>query len=119
VVVGVVVVVVAVMVLNFYFLGGFQKTDEVTTVDESGSTSIDEPALRSTINQMPVEAISDTEKEGFQYMLEKVELAHDVYITHYEQWNLPIFDNIARSEQTHIDAVKTLIDNYGFGVNPC
>ena len=112
VVVGVVVVVV-VMVLSFYVWGGFQKTDDVTTVDENGSTSIDEPALRATIDQMPVEAISEAEKEGILYMREEEKLAHDVYLTLYEQWNLPIFDNIARSEQTHTDAVKTLIDKYG------
>ncbi|MBN1762172.1 MAG: DUF2202 domain-containing protein [Methanomicrobia archaeon] len=101
------------MMLGFYVWGGFQKTNDMTTVDESGSTSIDEPVLRSTIDQMPVEVLSDAEKAGILYMREEEKLAHDVYLTLYEQWNLPIFNNIARSEQTHTDAVKTLIDKYG------
>jgi hypothetical protein len=113
VVVGAVVVVVVVAALSLYFLGGFPKPEDVTTVDESGSTSIDEPALRSTIDQMPVGSVSDAEKDGILYMREEEKLAHDAYLKLYEQWNLPIFDNIARSEQTHTDAVKTLIDKYG------
>lgn len=113
VVVGVVVVAVVAVALSLYFAGVFQRPEDVTTIDESGSTSIDEPALRSTIDQMPVESVSDTEKAGILYMREEEKLAHDVYRTLYEQWNLPVFDNIARSEQTHTDAVKTLIDKYG------
>jgi len=113
VLVGVVVVVAVVAALSLYFLGGFLKPEDVTTVDESGSTSIDEPVLRSTIDQMPVGSVSDAEKDGILYMREEEKLAHDAYLTLYEQWNLPIFDNIARSEQTHTDAVKTLIDKYG------
>jgi hypothetical protein len=109
----VVVVVVVVVALSLYFLGQFQRPQDVTTVVESGSTLINEPALRSTIDQMPVESLSDAEKEGILYMREEEKLAHDVYLTLYEQWNLPIFDNIARSEQTHTYAVKTLIDKYG------
>jgi len=27
------------------------------------------------------------------------------------KWNMPIFNNIANSEQTHTDAVKTLLKN--------
>jgi len=75
--------------------------------------SIDEPALRSTIDQMPAGTLSDAEKDGILYMREEEKLAHDVYLMLYEKWNLAIFDNIARSKQTHTDAVKTLIDKYG------
>ena len=113
VLVGAVVVIVVVAALSLYFLGGFPKPEDVTTVDESGSTSIDEPVLRSTIDQMPVGSLSDAEKDGILYMREEEKLAHDAYLTLYEQWNIPIFDNIARSEQTHTDAVKALIDKYG------
>ena len=47
------------------------------------------------------------------YMREEEKLAHDVYVTLYAQWDLPVFQNISQSEQTHTDAVKTLIDRYG------
>jgi hypothetical protein len=67
---------------------------EVTTVDQIGS-------------------LSDAEIEGILYMREEEKLARDVYLTLYEAWELPIFQNIARSEATHMEAVNTLIDRYG------
>jgi hypothetical protein len=46
-------------------------------------------------------------------MREEEKLARDVYLKLYEKWQLPVFQNIAGSEQTHTDAVKTLLDRYG------
>jgi hypothetical protein len=59
------------------------------------------------------EELSTAEIEGILYMREEEKLARDVYLTLYEQWELSIFQNIANSEQTHMDAIKTLIDRYG------
>jgi len=59
------------------------------------------------------EELSAEEIEGILYMREEEKLARDVYLTLYEQWGLSIFQNIANSEQTHMDAIKTLIDRYG------
>lgn len=52
------------------------------------------------------------EIEGLVYMREEEKLARDVYLTLYEKWNLQIFKNIASSEQTHTDAIKTILDEY-------
>lgn len=106
------VVIVLAAVLSLYFIGQPETSQDIVIVDEAGRTSIDEPALRSTIDQMPAGTLSDAEKDGILYMREEEKLAHDVYLMLYDQWNLAIFDNIARSEQTHTDAVKTLIDKY-------
>ena len=46
-------------------------------------------------------------------MREEEKLARDVYLTLYEKWNLAILNNIASAEQTHMEAVKTLMDRYG------
>ena len=46
-------------------------------------------------------------------MREEEKLAHDVYVTLYEIWGLNIFQNISRAEQTHMEAVQTLLDKYG------
>ena len=56
--------------------------------------------------------ISDEEAEGLQFMREEEKLAHDVYVTMYKKWDLPIFNNIAAAEQKHADAVVTLLDRY-------
>jgi hypothetical protein len=56
--------------------------------------------------------LSDAEAQGILYMREEEKLARDVYTTLYGVWGLPVFQNIARSEQSHMDALKTLIDRY-------
>jgi hypothetical protein len=57
--------------------------------------------------------LSAAEAEALLYMREEEKLAHDVYVTLYEQWGLNTFQNIASSEQAHTDAVKALLDRYG------
>lgn len=57
--------------------------------------------------------LSNEEAAALLYMREEEKLAHDVYVTLYDQWGLAIFQNIANSEQTHTDAIKTLLDRYG------
>jgi hypothetical protein len=48
-----------------------------------------------------------------RFLREEEKLARDVYITLGERWGLPIFMNIASSEQVHTDRVKVLLDAYG------
>jgi hypothetical protein len=57
-------------------------------------------------------ALSQDEEDALLYMREEEKLAHDVYVSLYAKWGLPIFDNISRSEATHTAAVKTLLDRY-------
>jgi hypothetical protein len=57
--------------------------------------------------------LSAEESAALLYMREEEKLAHDVYVTLYAQWNLPVFQNISQSEQTHTEAVKALLDRYG------
>ncbi len=46
-------------------------------------------------------------------MREEEKLARDVYLTLYDKWGTQVFSNIARSEQMHMDAIGTLLKNYG------
>ena len=57
--------------------------------------------------------LSAAEKEGLLEMREEEKLARDVYLTLGEKWKVPIFGNIADSEQRHTDAIKGLLDKYG------
>ncbi|MCD6291540.1 MAG: DUF2202 domain-containing protein [Anaerolineae bacterium] len=84
----------------------------MVNVDKDGNTGVNQTALNEALSQIPTGAISDTEAEGLAYMREEEKLARDVYLTLYQKWNLPIFQNIANSEQTHMDAVKALLDRY-------
>ncbi len=62
---------------------------------------------------VPSGELSEEERESILYMREEEKLARDVYLYLYNKWELQIFQNIARSEQRHMDMVKVLIDRYG------
>lgn len=47
------------------------------------------------------------------YIREEEKLARDIYSAMFEKWNKNIFDNIAQSEQIHMDAILTLLNRYG------
>lgn len=47
------------------------------------------------------------------HLREEEKLARDVYNELYSEWGQWIFDNIAQSEQQHMDAVKALLEKYG------
>jgi hypothetical protein len=81
-------------------------------VDDSGNTSIDGVALATAMPSPSLDALSQEEIDGLRYMREEEKLARDVYLTLYDQWGVPIFQNIASSEATHTEAVKTLLDRY-------
>lgn len=58
-------------------------------------------------------SLSDEEVAGLLFMREEEKLAHDLYVSFFEMWGLPIFQNIASSEQTHMDSVAFLLEKYG------
>jgi hypothetical protein len=53
------------------------------------------------------------EKEDLLHMREEEKLARDVYLTLYDKWGQNVFKNIASAEQTHMDAIGTLLEKYG------
>ena len=56
--------------------------------------------------------LSEAEITSLIHMREEEKLARDVYLELYDTWGQKIFSNIASSEQTHTDAVKTLLETY-------
>ncbi|MBX7213819.1 MAG: DUF2202 domain-containing protein [Thermoflexales bacterium] len=72
------------------------------------------PATTPVVAVTPVSgALSQAEIAGLLRMREEEKLARDVYQALYETWHAQVFANITRSEQTHMDAVKGLLDAYG------
>lgn len=59
------------------------------------------------------DALTSTDMAALQYMYEEEKLARDVYAAMYEIYGQRVFENIGQSEQTHMDAVKQLLDGYG------
>lgn len=61
----------------------------------------------------PGDELTVHETEYLWFMREEEKLARDTYTYFYEQWDLPVFENIAASEQRHTDAIEKLIVVYG------
>jgi len=61
----------------------------------------------------PAPVLTQAEADDLLFMREEEKLARDVYITLYAEWGNRVFDNIAQSEQTHMDAVLGLLNTYG------
>lgn len=59
-----------------------------------------------------VTPLTANEAQALQFMREEEKLARDVYDQLYKKWNLITFQNIAASEQTHFDALGTLLTRY-------
>jgi hypothetical protein len=51
--------------------------------------------------------------ELLQAMVAEEKVAHDVYVTLGDMYDVSTFDRIANSEDRHQDAVRTLLDAYG------
>jgi hypothetical protein len=68
--------------------------------------------VNALVSSLPHEELSEAEIKGLMQMREEEKLARDVYLTLYEDWDRQIFQNIARSEERHMEAVKTLLAKY-------
>ncbi len=75
------------------------------------SSNSQNPAIESVLS-LSYQALNSSEVQGILYMREEEKLARDVYLKLYEMWKLPIFKNIAESEQIRMDLVKALIIKY-------
>lgn len=65
------------------------------------------------LTAIPASDLSAEEAAALLFMREEEKLARDVYNQMYALWGQPVFQNIAASEQTHMDEIKLLLDRYG------
>lgn len=71
-------------------------------------------ALPLALLSVPAQAATNQERDDMlAWMVEEEKVAHDVYTTLGEQFNVSTFTRIAASEAKHQDAVRTLLDRYG------
>ncbi len=67
----------------------------------------------SSITAQQSSKLSQEEINGLLFTREEEKLARDVYQTLGATWKVSVFNNIAASEQNHMDAIKVLLDRYG------
>ena len=66
----------------------------------------DSPGTESLTN----DSLSNDCLSSLAYMREEEQLAHDVYVKMFDLWDAKVFENIAKSETKHTDAVKGLLE---------
>ena len=97
------------------------QTEPATTSTDTGVATNDsgnDAAIPATANHPDLAAIpsadlSAAETDALLFMREEEKLAHDVYVALGEMWDLKVFENISRSETSHMEAVLELLDRYG------
>lgn len=87
-------------------------SDRGALLDENSATFLDVVSIRDAVAAMPKADLNESEIEGILYMREEEKLARDAYWTFDDQYGLPVFENIADAEETHMDSVKVLMDKY-------
>jgi len=81
--------------------------------DNEAQMTAGEAALAKNIAAIPPGEISEEERASLILLREEEKLARDVYIAMYQLWGQRTFNNISRSEETHMRAVLTLLNRYG------
>jgi hypothetical protein len=95
-----------IMVLGFLFLA-CQNENPISTTENESLLKL--RPLTGTTCQF---YLSPEEEEGLIHMRLEEKVARDVYIYFYTLYNKKIFSTIMESEQGHMDAIKTLLNNY-------
>lgn len=102
--------IIATIVFTLSFFGC--KNDNSLVAADDSIQSAEMQSIEDAIGSLPLGDLSDAEKDGLIFMREEEKLARDVYLYFYEKYNMRIFSNIAKSESTHMAALKMLLDKY-------
>lgn len=87
-------------------------TKSVNESNANNNGDINKEILQAQIAALPKEDLNADELASLSFMREEEKLARDVYTTLYNKWGANPFTNIAKSEQTHMDAVLILLNKY-------
>jgi len=93
------------MLVVLMALAGVLSLGSVALAEETSNSAVD---MRAVVPGDP----SQEEIDGLVFMVEEEKLARDVYQGLHEEWGEQIFENIAGSEQAHMDALGRLLERY-------
>ena len=96
-----------------------EKYDYISSIDQQMAASLDSinvpglpDCLANYLDSLPAEAISESELNTLKFVREEELLAHDVYVALYEQYAIPVFNNISKSESFHTNMILALLQKY-------
>jgi len=84
-------------------------TDANTVIDQSSQAHQD---VSTVLDTLPVYELTTEQEDGLVFMYQEEKVARDVYLKLGELWGLRVFENIAKAEQKHMDAVKDILEKY-------
>lgn len=70
-------------------------------------------AIAAYIDTLPLQDIDAVELAELVHMRQEEKIARDAYQVLYDLWGLQVFQNIAESEQSHMDLTLLLFERYG------
>jgi hypothetical protein len=77
-----------------------------------GNAGAGQAAASPLYQNVAYQEVDALEAATLSFMREEEKLARDVYLNLFDQWQSPLFENIANAEQRHMDAVKAMLDKY-------
>ena len=80
---------------------------------QGGDASDCQQALIDRFESLDTNTLDQWTIDAILLLREEEKLARDVYLTFSWWYDLPVFPNIARSEQQHMNLVALLLDRYG------
>jgi hypothetical protein len=89
----------------------YTKFASLLDATENGASSIISENLEAVVPKTVV--LGDTELDILLKMKEEEKLARDVYTSLNLKWDNQVFSNISAAENTHMNAVIFLLQNYG------
>lgn len=78
-----------------------------------GSCSTEDQTNDTSVINQNLTTLSQEEIDDLLFLREEEKLARDVYLFSYDKYQASIFNNIAQSEQSHMDSVLNLLNLYG------
>jgi len=100
------------VVAAIIFTSGSCSKDKTTVVNGKNAENSNIGNVQSQVNILPKESLSAEELNSLAFLREEEKLAMDVYISLYNKWGVKIFDNISKSENSHMSMVLSLLNKY-------
>jgi hypothetical protein len=97
----------AIVLISVFIVAGCTSLTDSNSIPESRNNNTSLQKNPIVITELTLE-----EKAGLIHMREEEKLARDVYTAMYTKWNARVFQNISKSEQTHMNAILTLLNRY-------
>lgn len=112
------IVLIAIFISTAIITQACQKELSDNSLQEHGSQSNKNSGSSGSLEAAHVDTfvatsnLTDSELAGLIFMKEEEKLARDVYSFLYSKWNSNIFNNISSSENTHANAIISLLKFY-------